>query len=96
MSGRPPGVYNLIVHGHSVVSHSWAMVMTRTAMVDVPTATLRVDRPGTGTGAVRASLSGLSCDGGANTQAVPCVATWPFGTTVTLTAQPDANQSFAG
>jgi RHS repeat-associated protein len=94
VSGHPPGVYYLIVYAHSTVTGTFAAALTRTVVVDTSTATLRVDRPGSGTGAVRAN--GLTCDGGAGTQAVPCAATFAYGTTVTLTAEPDLGQSFAG
>ncbi len=46
---------------------------TSTAYVDLATVGLTIDRQGTGTGGVTAS--GLSCAGGASTQAVPCGAT---------------------
>ena len=62
--------------------------------MDIATVPLTIDRQGTGTGAVTAS--GLSCAGGASTQAVPCSATYPFNTVVTLAAVPDAGNTFAG
>ncbi len=65
-----------------------------TVYVDTPTVPLTLDRPGSGTGGVTAS--GLTCVGGPTTQALPCGASYPLHTAVTLTAVPDANSTFAG
>jgi RHS repeat-associated protein len=69
-------------------------VTTTTNYVDVATVGLTIDRQGAGTGGVTAS--GLSCAGGASTQAVPCGTTYAFNTVVTLTAVPDSGSTFQG
>jgi YVTN family beta-propeller protein len=51
--------------------------------------TLTVSRGGSGIGSVRSSLPGIDC----GTQ---CLAQYPVGTNVTLTAVPDVNSSFSG
>ena len=42
------------------------------------------------------TAAGLTCAGGSTTQAVPCGASYPLHTVVTLTAAPDPNSTFAG
>ena len=91
-SGLTPGEYIFLTYAYSPTS-GW-FVQQSTNYVDLPTVSLTIDRNGTGTGAVTAS--GLSCAGGANTQAVPCSASYALNTQVTLTAQPDAGSSFSG
>jgi hypothetical protein len=54
---------------------------------------LTVTFPGTGTGTVTSSPSGLNC---ASTGPQPCVASFPSGTSVTLTATPVAPSVFDG
>jgi hypothetical protein len=48
-----------------------------------------VTKAGTGTGTVTSSPSGINCGG-------TCVATFPNGTTVTLTARRNGRNRFAG
>jgi hypothetical protein len=64
------------------------------AYVDIPTASLEINRSGTGTGSIVGT--GLSCPGGSNTQAMPCGASYALGSIVTLTAVPDPGSTFAG
>jgi hypothetical protein len=54
-----------------------------------PTFPLTVSRLGTGSGRVTSSPSGIDCGS-------TCAASYPQGTTVSLTAQPDAGSSFVG
>lgn len=93
ISGLAPGPYYFQVAGYHPSSSVWSW-RSRTAYVDAATLPLTIDRPGTGTGGVTAS--GLTCTGGSTTQAVPCGASYPLHTVVTLTAAPDANSTFAG
>jgi hypothetical protein len=51
--------------------------------------TLRISKPGPGTGGVTSADAGISCG-------TTCSATYAYGTAVTLTATPDANQTFVG
>jgi RHS repeat-associated protein len=93
MTGQPPGWYRFVVASRSTASTIWT---TRTvdAYVDIPTASLEINRSGTGTGSIVGT--GLSCPGGSNTQAMPCGASYALGSIVTLTAVPDPGSTFAG
>jgi RHS repeat-associated protein len=62
--------------------------------VDVATSPLTIDRQDTGTGGI--SASGLTCPGGTTTQALPCGASYPLHTVVTLTPVPDPGSTFTG
>ena len=91
-SGLTPGEHLFLIYAYSP-TNGW-FVQTTTNYVDIPTVGLTIDRNGTGTGGVTAS--GLTCSGGASTQAVPCGATYAFNTVVTLTAVPDSGSAFSG
>ncbi len=91
VTGQSPGWYMFVVSSHSTSSGVWT-TRTVNAFVDIPTVNLMISRSGTGTGGVTAS--GLSCPGGASTQAMPCGASYALGTVVTLTAIPDAGSTF--
>ncbi|ODS53748.1 MAG: hypothetical protein ABS36_14115 [Acidobacteria bacterium SCN 69-37] len=93
LAGLAPGAHYIGAAAFSPSSNVWDW-RWKTAYVDVSTAPLTIDRPGTGTGGVTAT--GLTCVGGSTTQAVPCGASYPLHTVVTLTAAPDANSTFAG
>ena len=92
-AGLVPGEHLFVTYALSTASNTW-FFQTTTNYVDIPTVPLTIDRQGTGTGGVTAA--GLSCPGGASTQAVPCAATYAFNTVVTLTAVPDAGNTFGG
>jgi RHS repeat-associated protein len=92
VSGETPGAYLLNVNVYYL--SGTVRTQTRTIYVDTPTVPVTIDRQGMGTGAV--SASGLACPGGAGTQGLPCGAAYPFNTTVTLTAVPDAGSAFGG
>jgi RHS repeat-associated protein len=62
--------------------------------VDLASNALTIDRQGTGTGGI--SASGLTCPGGTTTQALPCGASYPLHTVVTLTPVPDPDSTFTG
>ena len=87
------GPHYFAATAYSPHSNVWTY-QWRSFYVDTPTVPLTIDRPGTGTGGVTAT--GLTCVGGSTTQAVPCGASYPLHTVVTLTAAPDANSTFAG
>ena len=91
-SGLTPGEHIFLTYAYSPTSGWFAQQTTN--YVDMPSVSLTIDRNGTGTGAITAS--GLSCPGGASTQAVPCSATYALNTQVTLTAVPDAGSNFSG
>ena len=91
-SGLTPGEYIFLTYAYSPTS-GW-FVQTSTNYVNIPTVQLTVDRQGTGTGAVTAS--GLTCAGGPSAQAVPCSASYPHNTVITLTAVPDSDSLFRG
>jgi hypothetical protein len=93
ITGLPAGPHLFYVSSHSTMSGIWSSA-GRNIYVDTPTVPLTIDRPGTGTGGVTAS--GLSCPGGAATQALPCGASYPLHTVVTLTAAPDPGSTFGG
>jgi RHS repeat-associated protein len=93
VTGQPPGWYRFVVSSRSTSSTIWTG-RTVDAYVDIPTVSLEINRSGTGTGAILGT--GLNCPGGANTQAMPCGASYAFNTIVTLTAVPDPGSTFAG
>ena len=93
VSGQTPAWYLFLASAHSPATGVWT-TQTVWTYVNVPTDALTINRSGTGTGAIAAT--GLSCPGGSTTQAVPCGASYPLGTVVTLTAVPDAGSTFGG
>jgi RHS repeat-associated protein len=93
MTGQPPGWYRFVVSSHSLPSAAWTG-RTVDAYVDIPTASLEINRSGTGTGSIVGT--GLSCPGGSNTQAMPCGASYALGTVAWITAVPDPGSTFAG
>jgi hypothetical protein len=60
MTGQPPGWYRFVVSSHSWPSAAWTG-RTVDAYVDIPTASLEINRSGTGTGSIVGT--GLSCPG---------------------------------
>ena len=93
VTGYPAGVYYPVAFMRSTLTSMWTLT-TSTLYVDATTFALTIDRQGSGTGGV--SASGLSCAGGASTQALPCGATYPVNTVVTLTPQADTGSTFLG
>jgi len=87
------GPHQLYVSSQSTMSGAWTSV-GRVIYIDTPTTALTIDRGGTGTGGITAT--GLSCPGGSPTQALPCGASYPLHTVVTLTAAPDPGSTFDG
>ena len=61
------------------------------AVVSIPMSTLTVERIGSGSGIVTSAPSGINCGGGGS-----CGASFPTGTTVTLTATPAAGSTLTG
>jgi hypothetical protein len=59
------------------------------ATFNLPSFTVAVLRPGDGSGTVRSSPSGITCGNG-------CLADFPLGTSVTLTATAGTNSAFTG
>ena len=77
---------------NAAISFNLAQVIGKVWLDDVVLADLPlliVSRAGAGSGTVTSAPTGISC--GAD-----CAETYPIGTTVTLTAAPDANSAFAG
>ena len=72
--------------GPCVVSSN-ATVTATFDMLPPPTFTVTINKAGTGTGSVTSNPAGISCDSICNAQ-------FPGGTTVTLTATPDAGSIF--
>lgn len=77
----------LEVDGRFVVQHDAGMAECRSRLVCGGEAILRVERQGAGSGTVRSEPAGIACG-------EACVAKLPAGTTVTLTAIPDAGSRF--
>jgi RHS repeat-associated protein len=99
VTGHLAGAYQVIAYTHSAVTGRFSrafVVHLSLPANDGPSAWLTIDRLGAGTGGVTSQPAGLSCAGGTTTQAVPCAQSFPIGSTVTLTAVPDVNQTFAG
>ena len=61
------------------------------AIVSIPMSTLTVERIGSGSGIVTSAPTGINCGGGGS-----CGASFPTGTTVTLTATPAAGSTLTG
>ena len=93
VTGYPAGAYYPVAFMRSTLTSMWTLT-TSTLYVDATTFALTIDRQGSGTGGV--SASGLTCPGGASTQALPCGATYPVNTVVTLTPQADTGSTFLG
>lgn len=92
-----PGAAGPFVETITVNSNHTSGVNTRTVSgegVDPPITgrNLIIQKSGSGTGRVFSNPPGINCDGSCETQS----AVFPIGTTVTLTAIPDANSEFEG
>ncbi len=75
--------------GSCTVSLTAATTVTATFNTAPSSATLTVQKSGTGTGTVTSSPSGIQCG-------TACSASYAVGTTVTLSAQPSAGSTFSG